>query len=214
MNARQEALIRHGGNPPRCAWCGGLESLEIDHISGNGGIHRRDMAARGTHLVYELRRLGYPRGYQILCHACHVIKSYGKEVCMVYKNGNRPKNLSLSEACIEQLRDLATKQRQDESAIVEQAIEHEIEGPNGKGAVRLGMLHQRQGDLLTAMETLTARIDTLIGQVHAVDGRLARVEVRLDTMERKGDTTKGVLDRIVDTLKSIEAWTQKSWIRR
>lgn len=74
---RLETLLHYGGSPPKCACCGEsqLEFLAIDHING-GGRQSRLKHGRGGQYFQRLRKLGWPEGYQVLCHNCNVAKSY------------------------------------------------------------------------------------------------------------------------------------------
>lgn len=76
---RIEVLTHYGGDPVVCACCGedNLEFMTIDHINGGGNRHRKRLG--NNMLVYrELRRLGYPAGYRVLCMNCnHSLGHYG-----------------------------------------------------------------------------------------------------------------------------------------
>ncbi len=50
-----------------------LRALNIDHIN-NGG--RKDPYGRGINLYLNLKKAGWPSGYQILCANCNTIKEY------------------------------------------------------------------------------------------------------------------------------------------
>lgn len=54
-----------------------MEFLSIDHINGGGNRHREKV---GSAKVYAwLKKRGYPKGYQVLCHNCNqAIGLYGK----------------------------------------------------------------------------------------------------------------------------------------
>lgn len=65
---RADVLAGYGG---KCVCCGTthVEFLTIDHVAGGGTRHRK---LKGGHGVYvELRRLGYPAGYRIMCWNCN-----------------------------------------------------------------------------------------------------------------------------------------------
>lgn len=71
---RLDALIRYGGDPPRCACCGetAIPFLSIDHIDGNGNKHRREIKKKYKWGIYEyLKRENYPEGFQVLCMNCN-----------------------------------------------------------------------------------------------------------------------------------------------
>lgn len=64
----------------KCACCGENKHhsfLAIDHIKGNGSAHRRslNMPSGGYRFYSWLKRDGYPKGYQVLCHNCNVAKA-------------------------------------------------------------------------------------------------------------------------------------------
>lgn len=61
----------------QCAWPGcditDLDMLTIDHIDDGGGEARRNGERTGARFYAQLRRRGYPEGYQTLC-ANHNLK--------------------------------------------------------------------------------------------------------------------------------------------
>ena len=67
-----------------CACCGEKERafLCIDHINGGGNKHRRSIYKRNQSAVsiYPwLKKMGYPKGFQVLCHNCNMAKGiFGK----------------------------------------------------------------------------------------------------------------------------------------
>jgi hypothetical protein len=75
---RGEILRRYGGDPPCCACCGESAPgfLALDHPDNDGAVHRKTV---GYGRVYwELRKLGFPDGYRVLCHNCNcAIGFYG-----------------------------------------------------------------------------------------------------------------------------------------
>lgn len=66
--------FEHYGNA-ECAKCGcdNLDILEIDHVGGGGGKHRRElnMEGGGYQFYLWLKREGYPKGFQVLCPSCN-----------------------------------------------------------------------------------------------------------------------------------------------
>lgn len=60
----------------KCACCGEKEPkfLAIDHIAGNGNSHRKEIKKNKIYLW--LKRMGYPQGFQVLCHNCNMAKAY------------------------------------------------------------------------------------------------------------------------------------------
>ena len=73
---RIEVLEHYGGE---CACCGEkhIEFLCFDHINNDGAKHRKHMSDRS--ITPWLKRNGYPKGFQVLCHNCNIAKGvYGK----------------------------------------------------------------------------------------------------------------------------------------
>jgi hypothetical protein len=83
LELRIEVLDHYSGGDPRCALCGEdhFEFLALDHINGGGNKHRKKVG--NCQLVYqELKRLGFPDGYRVLCHNCnHAHRLIGGGVC-------------------------------------------------------------------------------------------------------------------------------------
>jgi transcriptional regulator with XRE-family HTH domain len=78
QDARLEALLRYGGDPPQCACCGEtvVEFLAVDHVNGGGGKHRRALHGRVSSIYLWLRQEGYPDGFRVLCHNCNSAMGY------------------------------------------------------------------------------------------------------------------------------------------
>jgi hypothetical protein len=214
--SRLQALIAYSGtDPPTCLWCGSTKDLEIDHIvggQGQGTIHRRDMASRGTNINYELRRLGYPPGYQCLCHPCHQIKSFAKELKPMAATASgdekTAKNFYLRRDVIAQIDKLAKDKGITASQLVEDWTLATTDGADGHQQKLLGVLHQRHTEL-------TAVVQTLVQHISITNGKVAQVQN--DVLDLKRDLKNmdtGVLRRILDTVLSIHTWTQKGWFRR
>ena len=73
---RISTLQKYGG---ACTCCGEsrLPFLSIDHINGGGRKHRQSL--KGGRIEQYLKKLGYPKGYQVLCHNCNMAYGlYGK----------------------------------------------------------------------------------------------------------------------------------------
>jgi len=76
---RREVFSIYG---ERCACCGEerWEFLTIDHVSGNGAEHRKEIRGKnhgggGGHFYLWLRKNGYPRdGYRTLCWNCNAAR--------------------------------------------------------------------------------------------------------------------------------------------
>lgn len=72
VQLKLEVLSQYGPNKHlMCAWpdctVTDIDMLSLDHINDNGAEHRRQYAP-GYGVYRELRREGYPEGYQTLCH--------------------------------------------------------------------------------------------------------------------------------------------------
>lgn len=70
---RERALLHYGFI---CNCCG-LDDprfLSIDHINGDGNLHRREI---GGALYHWLRKNNYPEGFQTLCYNCNLAKGSG-----------------------------------------------------------------------------------------------------------------------------------------
>lgn len=67
-----DVLIGYSQDPPYCACCkeDHITFLTIDHIDGNGSQHRSE----NPHIYAELRKAGFPDGYQVLCWNCNIAK--------------------------------------------------------------------------------------------------------------------------------------------
>jgi len=79
-----EVLVHYSNGSPVCACCGESERdfLVIDHISGHGNEHRRQIFGRAQSgwLFYSwLIKQSFPGGFQVLCHNCNMSKAkHGK----------------------------------------------------------------------------------------------------------------------------------------
>ena len=65
---KAEAFERYG---KVCAVCGESDTdvLQLHHINGDGGKHRRE--AGGIDTLYLLHAEGWPDGIEVLCKDCH-----------------------------------------------------------------------------------------------------------------------------------------------
>lgn len=68
---KRTILTQYGPNhQPRCSWSGchvdDMDMLSLDHVNDDGNIHRR-LVGSGAAMYAELRRKGFPTGYQTLC---------------------------------------------------------------------------------------------------------------------------------------------------
>jgi hypothetical protein len=80
IRVRSECFVAYGG---KCACCGETEPLflEIDHINGGGGKHRKEVPG-GTAIYMWLREQGYPKGeFQLLCRNCNYGKHRNGGIC-------------------------------------------------------------------------------------------------------------------------------------
>lgn len=70
---RETVILHYGG---KCACCGesDIRFLAFDHINNDGAKHRREIGR--TTISYWLRKNGYPKGFQVLCHNCNMAKAY------------------------------------------------------------------------------------------------------------------------------------------
>ena len=73
-----ECLGAYCAGATRCACCGerAIQFLTIDHISGSGRAHRRELAETagvkpGSDFYRWLKRSGFPAGYRVLCFNCN-----------------------------------------------------------------------------------------------------------------------------------------------
>lgn len=69
-----------------CKCCGETEPfvLTIDHISGGGGLHARELGGLGGKLYEWLIKANFPTGFQVLCFNCNVGKYRNKGTCPVH----------------------------------------------------------------------------------------------------------------------------------
>jgi hypothetical protein len=103
---RLDALIRYGGDPPKCACCGELAIpfLTIDHINGGGNTHRKTLKNKYKWGIYEyLKRENYPEGFRILCMNCNT--SLGHYGYCPHQDGYEYKGVRYEPIKIEEIRD-------------------------------------------------------------------------------------------------------------
>jgi len=72
QKVKAEILTHYGNGRLACIMCGfsDIRALSLDHIDGTGWSARRS----GHALYHQLRKAGYPEGYQTLCMNCQFIK--------------------------------------------------------------------------------------------------------------------------------------------
>lgn len=83
---KDEVFSAYGGY--RCACCGETQRffLQLDHINGNGCKERKELCGKNVgsncYVIYgQLRKLGFPPGYQVLCANCNVGKHRNGGIC-------------------------------------------------------------------------------------------------------------------------------------
>lgn len=71
-----QVLSHYSGKKLCCCRCGfdELPALSIDHVSGNGAQHARQIGIPQVRLYDWLRDQSYPEGFQVLCMNCQFIK--------------------------------------------------------------------------------------------------------------------------------------------
>ncbi|MDI6820920.1 MAG: hypothetical protein QMD65_01950 [Patescibacteria group bacterium] len=76
---RFDVLKGYGGEKPKCNCCGETEIkfLCIDHINNDGKAERKKFGSQVSILRY-LRKMSFPKGYQVLCYNCNLAKQYYK----------------------------------------------------------------------------------------------------------------------------------------
>ena len=75
---RYEVLkLYSDGKNPFCLCCGESEIkfLALDHIKGGGTKHRKSLNTKGGNsFFFYLKKLDFPKDYQVLCHNCNMAK--------------------------------------------------------------------------------------------------------------------------------------------
>lgn len=90
---RLETLIHYGG---ACLCCGfsdleaivqGRRFLQLDHIGGNGTVHRKELKSNN---VYNWARSNsYPNTLRVLCAGCNVSIEPNEERCLLHRGSAR-----------------------------------------------------------------------------------------------------------------------------
>lgn len=71
-------MSKYGGAACKCCGETRIQFLQIDHIDGNGGEHRRTVRG-ATNICRWLKARKFPPGFQVLCANCNLAKSvYGE----------------------------------------------------------------------------------------------------------------------------------------
>jgi hypothetical protein len=73
---RDEAFAAYGGAICKCCGETGREFLTLDPIRNDGAKHRALM--NSTLLAVRLKRLGFPRGFRVLCFNCNIARNSGR----------------------------------------------------------------------------------------------------------------------------------------
>lgn len=76
-NKYKVLVFNHYGT--KCIGCGmsDLRCLSIDHINGDGNVHRRKLKSQGGSMFYRwIVRQGFPNWLQVLCMNCQFIKRH------------------------------------------------------------------------------------------------------------------------------------------
>lgn len=82
LRVRLSALEAYGGAV--CSCCGEtqLDFLALDHITGNGGAHRKTNKQARNGIFGWLKKHKYPPGFRVLCHNCNWSARLHKGVCV------------------------------------------------------------------------------------------------------------------------------------
>jgi hypothetical protein len=66
---REKYVLGYGG---KCVCCGEseLDFLDVHHVDGDGGAERKQ-AGRGSNLIRQKIKSGFPPGMEVLCANCH-----------------------------------------------------------------------------------------------------------------------------------------------
>lgn len=76
----QEVLDHYGRT---CQCCGEADErfLTLDHTNNDGAEHRREVGSSGQAVWRDLRKRGWPPGFQTLCFNCNLGKQRNGGVC-------------------------------------------------------------------------------------------------------------------------------------
>lgn len=82
LKKKLEILSYYSKGVMKCVHCGfdDIRALSIDHIAGGGANHRR---MTGNDIYGWLKRNGFPKGYQVLCMNCQLIKRQVNRECYI-----------------------------------------------------------------------------------------------------------------------------------
>lgn len=92
-----QTMNAYGG--PICKCCGEneIKFLAIDHIDGGGNKHRKQIGSGGNVLLADLRKRGFPGGFQVLCWNCNWGKHVNGGICP-HENKIQSKSKKVGEA--------------------------------------------------------------------------------------------------------------------
>ena len=76
VKLKNEIFAFYSENKNCCACCGEkqIEFLAVDHINNNGAEERKNNRMIGHQFYAYLKRMKFPKGYQILCNNCNIAK--------------------------------------------------------------------------------------------------------------------------------------------
>lgn len=77
---RFDVLFHYSNGTMKCSCCAEshIEFLTLDHIKGGGNKERKKFGGGSNRLFVHLRKIGFPKGYQVLCMSCnHSLGHYG-----------------------------------------------------------------------------------------------------------------------------------------
>lgn len=74
---RLEVLTHYSGGTPKCACCAEtvLQFLALDHLEGSSQADYRQFG-NSCNYFSHLRKSGFPKGFQVLCHNCNESKAH------------------------------------------------------------------------------------------------------------------------------------------
>jgi len=82
LEIRKEVLAYYSpGGIVQCVCCSipNYEFMTIEHSSGNGSKHRKELKRHGVNFLKWLKAQGFPPGYEVLCFNCqYALGTYGK----------------------------------------------------------------------------------------------------------------------------------------
>lgn len=69
---KNEVFHHYCNGDIKCAECGSVKNLSIDHIKGNGEKHRLMLGFNSSYQFYLwIRKNNFPMGYRVLCKSCN-----------------------------------------------------------------------------------------------------------------------------------------------